>query len=140
MRQVSLQQKNMITQTESRCCGTCKKPLRGRSDKKFCDDYCRNQHNNHQRLHNPDNQRMRKINGLLEKNRKILESLLSTHEDTLKISRERLNSLGFSFRFITHIQTGRNGKTVYCCYDYGYAPADREKLLLLRSDMEDWLQ
>ena len=130
----------MFTNTESRCCGTCRKPLRGRSDKKFCDDYCRNHYNNHHRLHNPDSRRVRKINGVLQKNRKILESLLSPEEDMLKISREQLSTLGFSFRFITHIHTGRNGKTLYCCYDYGYAPADQERLLLVRTKMEEWLQ
>ena len=129
----------MLTQPECRCCTTCRKPLRGRSDKKFCDDYCRNQYNNHHRLHNPDNRRMRKINGVLEKNRKILESLLPSEEDTLKISRDQLNTLGFSFRFITHIQTGRNGKTCFCCYDYGYVPVDQERLLLVRRKMEEWL-
>jgi hypothetical protein len=27
-------------------CLACDKPLKGRTDKKFCDDYCRNNYNN----------------------------------------------------------------------------------------------
>jgi predicted nucleic acid-binding Zn ribbon protein len=35
-----------ITMEPERLCLTCNKPLKGRTDKKFCDDYCRNNYNN----------------------------------------------------------------------------------------------
>ena len=36
----------MIHQTISKTCVACGKAVKGRSDKKFCDDYCRNVYNN----------------------------------------------------------------------------------------------
>ncbi|MBL7762218.1 MAG: DUF2116 family Zn-ribbon domain-containing protein, partial [Chitinophagaceae bacterium] len=55
-------------------CLNCGKPLKGRSDKKFCDDSCRNNYNN--QLKSIVNNQMRNINNVLGKNRRILESLL----------------------------------------------------------------
>src|SRR5688500_3761700 len=51
---------------ESRCL-QCNRALRGRSDKKFCDAYCRNVHHNGQKKH--VNISHQKINGILKKNR-----------------------------------------------------------------------
>ena len=40
----------MTTQVaDSKVCLACGKPLKGRIDKKFCDDYCRNNYNNQQK-------------------------------------------------------------------------------------------
>ncbi|MCH5686755.1 DUF2116 family Zn-ribbon domain-containing protein [Niabella sp. W65] len=33
-------------ETQPKNCMACGKPVKGRSDKKFCDDYCRNAYNN----------------------------------------------------------------------------------------------
>lgn len=35
-----------MTATETATCLNCDKTLKGRTDKKFCDDYCRNSYNN----------------------------------------------------------------------------------------------
>jgi len=49
-----------------RLCLACNEPLMGRSDKKFCDDQCRNDYNN--KLNSDENNFMRK-------NRKILKAI-----------------------------------------------------------------
>ena len=86
--------------TVNKQCIYCGKDLRGRADKKFCDDYCRNAYNNSQ---NSDRTRMvRNINNALRKNRRILESLLPAHEATAKVSRQILQTEGFNFKFFTH--------------------------------------
>ena len=64
----------MLQQKESRKCLVCGKPLKGRSDKKFCDDYCRSSYNND--LKSAANNYIRNVNNALGKNRRILESLL----------------------------------------------------------------
>ena len=60
---------------QSKNCLACDKPVKGRTDKKFCDDFCRNKYNN--QLKAGCNNYVRNINNALGKNRRILESLQS---------------------------------------------------------------
>jgi hypothetical protein len=43
---VKTQTSMMLRQKETKTCLFCEKPVKGRSDKKFCDDYCRAAYNN----------------------------------------------------------------------------------------------
>ena len=108
---------------------SCGETVRGRSDKKFCNDYCRNAFNNHLKKTN-DN--VRRINHALGKNRRILERLLPEGDETGKINKENLHSLGFQFRYITHTYTTKTGKTYFYCYDYGYLPLGNEWYLIVK--------
>ena len=58
---------------KERVCNECKQDLFGRKDQKFCSDYCRNTYNN--RLNEDSTKYIRRINGILRKNRRILEGL-----------------------------------------------------------------
>ena len=66
----------------TRSCLACGKPVKGRIDKKFCDDYCRAAYNNE--LKSAANNYIRNVNNALGKNRRILESLLPEGEATAK--------------------------------------------------------
>ena len=68
---------------ENKLCENCNKTIRGRSDKKFCNDYCRNAFNNN--LNSPANNLVRRTNILLSKNRRILEALFTESEKIIKI-------------------------------------------------------
>lgn len=114
----------------SSACLNCGKPLKGRSDKKFCDDSCRNNYNN--QLKSIVNNQMRNVNNVLGKNRRILESLLPETEETGKANKEKLLRLGFQFKYITHLYTTKTGKTYYYCYDYGYLPLENDWYLIVR--------
>lgn len=99
-------------------CLSCKKPLQGRTDKKFCDHYCRNAHNNQQ---NSDRSSyMRNINNILRKNRRLLEQETGRSSHIKKVSREALLQAGFSFRYYTHQQQDAVGQTCFFDYEYGY--------------------
>lgn len=111
-------------------CLSCGKTIRGRSDKKFCDDYCRNNYNN--QLKAQSNNYMRNINHALGKNRRILESLLPDIEEMSRATRQILARQGFSFKYITHTYTNKKGNTYFFCYDYGYLPLDNEWYLIVR--------
>jgi len=115
-------------------CLNCGKPLKGRSDKKFCDDSCRNNYNN--QLKSIVNNQMRNINNVLGKNRRILESLLPETEETGKANKEKLLRLGFQFKYITDLYTTKTGKTYYYCYDYGYLPLENDWYLIVRRKEE----
>ena len=117
---------------EAKLCLSCGKALRGRIDKKFCDDYCRNNYNNKQKAKSNHSSYVRNINNALLKNRKIMEGLLPETEETVKASKDKLNRSGFQFKYVTHLYTTKTGKTYYYCYDHGYLPLDNDWYLIVR--------
>lgn len=119
---------------EAKTCAECGKTMRGRSDKKFCDDYCRNNYNN--RLKSHTNNYVRNINNALSKNRRILENALPLNEDKGTTSKQKLVQAGFQFKYITHMHTYKNGNTYFFCYEYGYRPIDNEGYLIVRKREE----
>ena len=124
----------MLQQTETKTCLTCGKQLKGRADKRFCDDYCRNSYNN--QLKSASNNLVRNINNALGKNRRILENLLPEGEETAKANKEKLQRLGFNFKYITHTYTTKTGKTYFYCYEYGYLPLDNDWFLIVKKKEE----
>ncbi len=121
---------------ETRNCLCCGRPLKGRIDKKFCDDYCRNNYNNQQKSRGSHSPLVRNINNALLKNRKLLESLLPAGEETAKANKEKLLRLGFQFSYLTHFYTTRTGKTYYYCYEYGYLPLDNDWYLIVKKKQD----
>jgi predicted nucleic acid-binding Zn ribbon protein len=126
----------MPASADTKNCLACGKPLKGRIDKKFCDDYCRNNYNNQQKAKGSHSGFVRNINNALLKNRKILESILPDTEETAKANRDKLMRLGFQFKYLTHIYTTKTGKTYYFCYDYGYLPLENDWFLIVRKKEE----
>ncbi len=115
---------------ETKVCNSCNKSLSGRVDKKFCNDYCRNTHNN--RLNSDGNKYVRNINHSLRKNRRILESLLPGERSICNTTRQKLHSKGFVFTHHTHTCMNKKGNTYYFCYEYGYLVLERERVVVLR--------
>jgi hypothetical protein len=115
---------------EEKRCLACEKPVSGRSDKKFCDDYCRNTYHNHE--NSASNNYVRRINHVLLRNRKILESLLPDSEEMVRTHEDKLIDLGFQFRYHTHVYTTKKGQQYFFCYDYGYLGMENKWYLLVR--------
>ena len=113
-------------------CLACEKPLKGRVDKKYCNDNCRNTYHNHRKLMGSYNNYVRNINNTLLKNRRILEEVLHTDEDTTKVNKEKLLSFGFQFKYFTHTYTTLGGKTYCYCYEYGYLQLDNDLYLVVK--------
>ena len=124
----------MTTNIGSRLCLSCAKPVKGRTDKKFCDDYCRNNYNN--QLKADSSNLVRNINNALGKNRRILEALFAAGEEMAKTTKEKLLQKGFQFKYITHIYTNKKGNIYYFCYDLGYLPLDNDWYLLVKRKEE----
>jgi hypothetical protein len=101
-------------------CLDCGETFDGRIDKKFCSDYCRNNHNN--RLNKDANNYCRSINRILRNNRRVLEDMAEGKR--YKIPREKLLSAGFNFDYLTNIYKTKTGKTYYFCYDFAYIEND----------------
>jgi hypothetical protein len=113
----------------TRHCLTCNKPVKGRADKKFCDDFCRNSYNN--KLVSDSHSYVRQVNRVLIKNRKILEDLLGT-EGMIKQPKSLFIEKGFRFRYHTHQYLNRKGDVYYFCYEYGYLPLEGESILIVK--------
>lgn len=118
---------------QQRFCLECGAPLVGRSDKKFCSDYCRNAYNN--RLHRESNAYIRKVNRRLKKNWKILKELNTTGKT--KIRKSRLLDEGFDFKYFTDIYKTKKNDIYYYVYDQGYLPLDDEYYILVRKFKKD---
>ncbi|WP_194776949.1 hypothetical protein [Pararhodonellum marinum] len=116
---------------EKKNCLYCQKPVQGRIDKKFCDDYCRNGYNN--QIKSVSNNLIRNINNALRKNRHILSELLMGEEETAKTTRERLLGKGFQFKFCTHTYTNKKGNIYVYCYDFGYLELDHNWFLIVKN-------
>lgn len=97
-------------------CPVCTDSFVGRSDKKYCSDYCRNVFNN--QLHSESGKEMRKTNRILRKNREILDKYLMM--GTSKVSLFSIISEGFQLTYFTNLHKGMKGDEVYFCYDLGY--------------------
>ncbi len=103
-------------------CRQCERPLRGRIDKKFCDDRCRNQFNNQERSVNDGVSRM--INAILGKNRRILKALYDARK--FRVKKTILEQLGFRADYHTHRKRVVRGKLCICYYDHGIISTGEE--------------
>lgn len=121
---------------ETKQCLSCGKTLKGRIDKKFCDDYCRNNYNNQQKAKGNHSSLVRNINNALLKNRKILESILPAGAETGKTNRDKLLQAGFNFKYFTQLYTTKTGNEYYYCYDYGYRELENDWYMIVRNKEE----
>lgn len=111
-------------------CLECNEKILGRSDKKFCNDSCRNAYNNKQ---NKDSTNlMRTINNKLRKNYRILKDFNT--EGKTKVLKSKLGDLGFDFNLITQIKTYKNGSEYKFIYDQGYKILDENWVLIVKND------
>jgi predicted nucleic acid-binding Zn ribbon protein len=124
----------MLASTPLKNCMACGKAVKGRADKKFCDDYCRNAFNNQQKT--STDKLVVNINNALKKNKRILESLLPDGEETAKANKEKLISKGFQFKYLTHIYTNKKGNQYFFCYDFGYLPLENDWYLIVKRRQE----
>ena len=115
---------------KTRKCLECDEVVKGRVDKKFCSDYCRNSHNN--RVNKDSKNLIRNINNRLRKNYKILSELNITGKT--KVTRTKLYDKGFDFQFFTSIYKTKTGNTYFYIYDEGYLWIDNELFLVIKRD------
>jgi len=118
---------------ELKVCQHCGNEIKGRIDKKFCDDQCRTAFNNRLKT---DSTVVKAINTALRKNRKILEDFIPKDEGKIKVSRQRLLAKNFNFTYHTHIYKTKAGATYYFCYEYGYLPLESDFIMLVKRNEE----
>lgn len=102
--------------TSGRCL-KCGNALLGRSDKKFCDAFCRNSYNNQNKSR--EEQQITLINAAIRKNRRILKTLCPQGKATVR--KDVLDAMGFDYRYLSGLYQTASGP-YYFCYDYGFKP------------------
>lgn len=113
---------------ETRKCMECGETIKGRADKKFCDDQCRSYFNN--RINSEVSSEMRHINSRLRRNRRVLQ-MLTRGKETVKVATDSLYEAGFSFRYHTQL-VDLKGRECRLCYDYGYVRLDQDEYMLIQ--------
>ena len=98
-------------------CLNCGKRFCGRSDKKFCSDYCRTSYNNN--LYRSRRAALFRVDRILRKNHEILDYL---HQKEISgITESELNNLGYDMKYFTSLPEShpkKRGEKVLQCYDY----------------------
>ncbi|HUS87286.1 MAG TPA: hypothetical protein VMW76_08605 [Bacteroidales bacterium] len=112
-----------------RTCLDCGIRIRGRSDKKFCSDQCRNNFNN--KLNREANNLVRSVHNILRNNRRIMSDLydngrVKVHIDALIVS-------GYSFTFFTHLVEPEKGPECRYCYEFGYIKLDEDYVRIVKN-------
>ncbi len=117
-------------ETNDKNCIECSKPLKGRADKKFCGDLCRNSYNN--KLNSDSNAYVRNINNILRRNRRVLEEALTGSEEMAKITKQKMLEKGFQFKYFTHTYKNKKGNIYYFVYEYGYLLLEGDWVLVVK--------
>ena len=109
-------------------CKECQHPLQGRSDKKFCDDYCRVSYHSKTNRHNLEV--VGQINKIVKKNTQILQECLQKYGNS--IPRKYLEWNSFKFQYYTHLITYSKKETIKYCYDLGIAEISQCEIKIFR--------
>lgn len=113
---------------ETRCCVFCGKGLSGRSDKKFCDDTCRNNFAHLKNRYADDV--VRKVNKTLQYNRDVLKSIVKCGRKIVK--KQLLADNDFNFDIVTGIYKTQKKYEYKLLYDYAYRYINEEEVLVLK--------
>jgi len=115
---------------ETKKCLECEEVIKGRSDKKFCSDYCRNAYNN--KVNTKSKNLIRNTNNRLRKNFKILNELNVSGKT--KITKNKLLDTNFDFKLFTSIYTTKAGNVYYYVYNQGYLKLENDYYLLIKQE------
>ena len=102
--------------TMERVCLCCGAAIRGREDKKFCNDECRNAWHNERRR--ASEKKVRKVNTILSNNWRILDRLY--RDGVRTVSADFLSAKGFNFDVYTQMSETFFKRRTYSCFGMSY--------------------
>jgi hypothetical protein len=115
----------------NKLCLQCKSELKGRSDKKFCDSYCKSAYQYQQAKEQPE-RFYNKVDNQLKRNRKILKEYNKGGKVTVRA--EILLEKGFNPNFFTHYWKNKERKVYLFCYEYGFLSHNNKYTLVIWQD------
>ena len=101
---------------DSFSCLECGEPLLGRSDKKFCNEECRNAYHSHRR--SEARQRRHSTMMVLSSNYSILDNMLRLNKTSCPMG--SLKAMGFDPELVTHKGEKVGRHIEYRCFDLAY--------------------
>ena len=107
----------MMNEISAKCCMHCGSQIKGRSDKKYCDDQCRSNFNNRQYADALST--VRNINYILRRNRQLLFGFVNGNRSS-KVSFQVLMQRGFNPGYFTHTRITSKGAEFRICYDVAF--------------------
>jgi hypothetical protein len=110
-----------MNKISEKCCLNCGSEVKGRSDKKYCDDQCRSNFNN--RIYASALSTVRNINHILKRNRQVLVGFINGNKSS-KVSSQVLMQKGFNPGYYTHTQVTSKGAEFRICYDVAFRILD----------------
>ncbi len=118
---------------KERICPLCGNKVQGRSDKKFCNIICKNTWHQKRKLENITV--VDKIDQILHKNRTILQELMQQHTKR-KVSRLKLEDLGFNFAYCTGVYQNKQGKWYHYVYDFAWMLFSDQEVLIVKQKLK----
>jgi len=111
-----------------RGCLECGYKLVGRTDKKFCNDYCRNAFNN--KRYRKEHHVKRQIQGVLNLNYGILKGICD-QEAVTESTVQDLRSKGYQMQFFTNLSLTGEGEVLRQCFDMGLLTKENGQLYVI---------
>jgi len=98
-------------------CLECNEIIEGRTDKKFCSQYCKSAYHYKKNL-KKDKTHFQTVDKILKKNRQILKQYNKAGKAT--IIKAKLLNEGFNPKYFTNYWKAKNNNLYLFCYEYGF--------------------
>lgn len=112
---------------------SCKNEVEGRSDRKFCSEYCKSDFHYQKSKDEKKVYFKKQIDDVLRLNRRILKDYNLAGKTIVR--KTELLEKGFNPRVMTHYWKNQQGETYLFCYDQGFKSTrdnGKEKYLLIQ--------
>ncbi len=122
----------MFNREKPKICLYCEKLIVGRSDKKFCDSYCKSSYHYKKSLEEVP-RFYNLVDKQLKKNRRILKSYNKAGKATVR--GQILLDQGFNPNFFTHYWKNNKGDVYLFVFEYGFLKKEehsKEKYILIK--------
>ncbi|MDN3724480.1 hypothetical protein QRD02_08800 [Aequorivita sp. SDUM287046] len=113
-------------------CHFCKKKIDGRSDKIFCDVYCKSSYHYKKSKESIPNF-YKKVDSHLKLNRRLLKNYNKAGKSTIRTA--ELVEMGFNPNFFTHYWKNKKGDVYLFVYEFGFlriTENGKEKYVLIK--------
>jgi len=115
---------------QNRNCLQCQKPVKGRSDKKFCTPACKSAfHNN---ISNIKLELFKETERVLRKNYTILDQHFNPGDKKVTIEADELDKEGFNWEYLTRIFHNNKGVQYAILYDIAWTKSENGRIDLLK--------
>ena len=118
-------------------CLNCNKELLGRSDKVFCDAYCKSSFH-YKKKQGEKKSLFESIDKQLKTNRRLLK--LFNKAGKAVVRKEELIAEGFNPKYFTHYWKNEKGDVYLFCYEFGFlTKEERGKSKCVLVKWQDWM-